>query len=95
MRHHLSYSPTDVAQRLDIGMSTLNRLFRATIGLSPGKVLNILRLERSRYLLTATNNDIDTIADICGYCDRHHFTRHFSNTFGMGPAHYRTHDGNE
>ena len=90
-RADLRHTPSSLARRLDVGATTLNRIFQTGLGLSPGRVLGLLRVERARELLSNTRNDISTIAEICGYCDRHHFTRRFTEAYGMGPAAYREH----
>lgn len=89
MRKNLWLSPSVVAKRLHVSDTTLNRLFRHHLGLTPGRVLNLLRLERARHLLLATDNNLETIAYICGYCDRYHLTHRFREAYETGPAGFR------
>ncbi len=89
MRGNLSYTPASIAARINISQTTLNRIFNRHFGFPPGQVLALLRLERARTLLLQTSNTIDVIAEACGYCDRHHFSRCFSQVYGVGPALFR------
>ncbi|MCF7853283.1 MAG: helix-turn-helix domain-containing protein [Candidatus Pacebacteria bacterium] len=89
VRTDLQHTPATVARRLKIGPTTLNRLFHRYLGCTPGRVIGLLRLERSRHMLGHTDYGLDTVADICGYCDRFHMSRRFSETYGVAPAAYR------
>lgn len=89
MRNNLSLSPSLVARRLHVGSTTLNRLCRRNLGQPPGRVIALLRLERARHLLVNTDNNLKTVAYLCGYCDRHHLTRRFRENYGIGPASFR------
>lgn len=89
MRADLTITPAMVCRRLKIGSTTIHRLFHEFLGLTPGKVLALLRLERACRLLVNTDNPLEVIADICGYCDRHHLSHRFSEAYGVGPIEYR------
>jgi AraC-like DNA-binding protein len=49
-----------------------------------------VRLERARELLTGTSMNLNQIADVLGYADAANFTRAFKRWTGVSPSHYRT-----
>ncbi|MDX1799642.1 MAG: AraC family transcriptional regulator [Marinobacter sp.] len=49
-----------------------------------------VRLERARALLTRTSMNLGQIADALGYADAANFTRAFKRWTGVSPSHYRT-----
>jgi AraC-like DNA-binding protein len=65
------------------------RLFKAHTGQTPLAYLQRKRLETASILLHHTDESIEGIAAQCGFYDRHHFSKIFQRTFGVGPATYR------
>ncbi len=74
------------------GLSTkqLQRLCRATLGLSPQQVIQRMRLEEAVRLATTTNETFGHIAAECGFYDQATFTRQFRRVLGMTPGAYRS-----
>lgn len=89
MRRNLGAKPGGIARKLNLGSTTLNRLFHNAFGEPPGRVLALLRDEYARHLLEHTDLPVAAVAEKCGFCDRHHFSRRFRKTHGRGPATYR------
>ncbi|MBN2218368.1 MAG: helix-turn-helix transcriptional regulator [Pirellulales bacterium] len=67
----------------------LCRLYRKTLGWSPMRTYNLLRLQLSLVLLTRTNLTVKQIADRCGYENQFYYSRCFSKTFGRSPNRVR------
>jgi AraC-like DNA-binding protein len=78
-----------LARQLNLSEASLLRLFRTTTGRSPQKEHLRLRLNHAAELLRNTNESIDWIAEACGFWDRNHFTRVFTQEWKIPPARYR------
>ena len=65
------------------------RLFRQTTGLTPARMLKLLRLQEALRLLTATTLPVKDIAVRAGFGDLSHFIRDFSAAHGVTPLGYR------
>ncbi len=73
------------------GMSTvhLRRLFASSVGASPVKYLNNLRLNKAKSMLATTDYSIEQIALSIGMKDRYYFSRLFKKETGITPTAYR------
>jgi transcriptional regulator GlxA family with amidase domain len=73
------------------GMSVRNfhRLCVASAGTTPGKLIEQLRADRARALLSSTDLGLKGIASECGFRDASELTRAFTRRFGLAPTHYR------
>jgi AraC family transcriptional regulator len=80
-------------KRLAAGAGTspthLNRLFRSEIGMSPGRALRILRLQRAAVLLSRTSSSVQEISELCGFATQFHFSDTFRRNYGISPRTYR------
>jgi AraC family transcriptional regulator len=65
------------------------RLFRRTMGETPGAFRRRLLLERAAYTLGETRQDVTEIAFDAGYESLEGFSRSFRRAFGVSPSHYR------
>lgn len=79
----------DLAARHGISVDTLERAFRAELGVSPGRFLRQLRLQHGRALLEHSGLPVREVAQACGYADQSTFTRAFRGEFGMTPLEVR------
>lgn len=79
----------EIARGLGISQSHLRARFRASCGVSLGRHLRRLRLERACGLLRLTPNRISEIAEQCGFNSIYSFSRAFRAGFGMSPMIYR------
>ncbi len=91
MKEHLDTKLTnaELARRVNLSEASLLRHFRNTIGISPQKELQRLRLNHAATLLQQTGKSIENIAAECGFWDRNHFTRVFTREWKTPPAAYR------
>jgi len=79
----------DLAGQLDVSTAYLQRIFRQTQGMTIVEYLNRLRIERSKLLLTLTDDPIVDIAVASGFNSRQHFSRVFTAQEGVSPQKYR------
>ena len=68
----------------------LLRQFKKFTGLPPHAWLVQFRLRKSLYLLKQ-GCEIATVAQLCGFSDQSHYTRHFKKSLGCTPAQYLAH----
>lgn len=78
-----------IADKSDISVRHLNRIFRSYYQTTPIAYLQRLRLDRACTLLKQTNLSITEISYECGFNDSNYLTRQFKKTFGMTPKSYR------
>jgi len=83
----------EIAASLGISQSHLRARFRASCGVSLGRHLRRLRLERARGLLRLTPNRVSEIAEQCGFNSIYSFSRAFCAAFGQPPVAYRQSGG--
>ncbi len=89
---HQSNAPLgikEIAHALGISQSHLRARFRASCGVSLGRHLRRLRLERARGLLRLTPNRVSEVAEQCGFNSIYSFSRAFCAAFGLPPMAYR------
>ena len=79
----------EIAGALGISQSHLRARFRASCGVSLGKHLRRLRLEKACGLLRLTPNRVSEIAELCGFNSIYHFSRAFHAQYGVSPMAYR------
>lgn len=66
-----------------------SRLFRYSVGETPGTFMRRIRLEMAAHLLTRTSTRIEEIAEQCGYQNPSAFTRAFRREVGSTPESFR------
>jgi len=88
MDKHLTspLSMDDIALKLSISENTLYRRFEKSVGVSPAKLLRVLRLAHAHRSLHKTSWSISEIAQNYQFCDASHFTRIHSQYFSLTPA---------
>ena len=81
----------DMARAALVDPKHLCRLFRKAGCNGPMRSVLELRLHRAKSLLERTDFKVARIADICGFANAYHFSRRFTDQFGMPPrvARYR------
>jgi AraC-like DNA-binding protein len=75
----------------DLGMSpsNLRTRFRASCGVSLGRHMRTLRLERASGLLRMSTIRISEIAEQCGFASVFSFSRAFKHHYGVAPTGFR------
>lgn len=79
----------DLARRVGMSVSTLERYVRRHLRLTPRDLLQQIRLQRARHLLTHSTMKIGEIALACGYESFSSFSRTFKKRFGLPPGQAR------
>ena len=82
-------SVSDLAQDVGSSARQLNRLFKASVGMSPATFKEALRMSRARELVTQTDATLTTLAFRLGFADVSHFSRCFKKHFGHPPTYFR------
>ncbi len=85
----LDWNQTVMAERMNISVSYLQKLYKKQFGISFMDDLVWARLEKSITLLTTTDLRIQEIAEQCGYRHATHFMRQFKAKMGVTPSEYR------
>ncbi|TCV98305.1 GlxA family transcriptional regulator [Biostraticola tofi] len=65
------------------------RLYAATMGTTPAKTVELMRLEAARLALETTGSSIKTVADQVGLRHEQNLRRLFQRHYGVNPAQYR------
>lgn len=91
MEQHIAKPLTlfDLAQRLDISVRRLERMFQAEVGVPPVAYARQMRMRMAAWLLTGSEKTLADVADSCGFSDASHLSREFKKYFGVRPAPYR------
>lgn len=91
MRQSLSEAGTvkNIARRLRISVSQLNRAFRVQTKLSAAQVWRSMRLQHARWRVFNSGIPITRIAHECGFADSSHFIRWFRRVYGETPQEAR------
>ncbi|MFD4604652.1 AraC family transcriptional regulator [Streptomyces sp. NPDC058464] len=78
-----------LARAAGVSESTLSRICRRHLGVSPVAGLERLRLARAEPLLWLSGLSLRAIAVRCGFPDAYHFSRRFRAVYGMSPSAFR------
>jgi AraC-like DNA-binding protein len=92
VENQLGPTPTvhELAGRFGVDRSTLFRVFRERLGVSPKEFIERSRFERARRLLRTTGLSVKEIALNCGFEDQCYFSAAFRRRFGVPPSRWRT-----
>jgi two-component system response regulator YesN len=88
-KYPFELSLTYVAECLFINPSYLSRIFSEKAGVNFSTYVNSVRIEKAKYLLASSKNDIVSIALGTGFNNQQYFTRQFKNYTGNTPLEYR------
>jgi AraC-like DNA-binding protein len=78
-----------LASRLGVSRATLYRMVKRQHGASPGKVVESLRMEEARRLLSESQHPIEVIAEQVGYASAFSFSASFKRVVGEPPSRFR------
>lgn len=84
-----SLSISSIADELNVSAAYLSTLFKTETGQNLVKYISSYRLERAKYLLTATNMKIAEISLAVGYQNASYFISLFHNHVGLSPVQFR------
>ena len=80
---------SELSRQLGYTPQYLCSLFRKETGMSPGRYLQKLRVEKSCRLLAESKRPVTEIALAVGYCDMKHFEQVFKRDVGITPREFR------
>ena len=86
----LDWNQTGMAERMNISVSYLQKLYKKQFGIRFIDDLVQARMEKAVTLLTTTDLRIGEIAEQCGYRHATHFMRQFKAQMGVTPSEYRS-----
>ncbi|MEE6163382.1 MULTISPECIES: GlxA family transcriptional regulator [unclassified Mycolicibacterium] len=78
-----------IARHASTSVRTLNRHFRARLGMTPLQLLLQMRIDRARRLLETTRLPMDRIAEQSGFVTHASLRYHFVRSVGVPPHTYR------
>ncbi|GAA4690336.1 helix-turn-helix domain-containing protein [Phytohabitans rumicis] len=95
MRENLGEQLTvdDIARAAMFSKFHFTRIFQRATGVSPGRFLSALRLQRAKHLLVSTSLNVADISLRVGYNSVGTFSTRFSKSVGMSPTAYRKRAG--
>jgi|GEM_PF-2019877 Response regulator containing CheY-like receiver domain and AraC-type DNA-binding domain len=79
----------DVAKHFGISEGYLCRKFSKETGIHFKEYINLLRIEKAKYLLTTTNIRLTEICEKIGFANVEHFSRVFKEHIGISPNLYK------
>ena len=82
-------SAKEIARSLGISPSHLRARFRASCGVSLGRHLRRLRLEKACGLLRLSQRRVTEVAELCSFSSIYSFSRAFHSAYGVSPMAYR------
>ena len=83
-------SVDDMADRCGMSSRNFSRKYTATMGTSPAKAVEAIRVDAARGLLRATDKSIKAIAVRCGFQDDERMRRAFIRQIKTTPSQYRS-----
>ncbi len=78
----------EICEYFSVSATTLKNLFRSMRGCGAMEYLTELRIERAKSLLLSGKHSCTDIAELCGFCSVHHFSKVFKDTVRMSPTEY-------
>jgi transcriptional regulator GlxA family with amidase domain len=82
---------TDVmAVEIGVSQRSLSRLFRASLNTSPADFVERVRIDLARRKLLDTDENVETIADACGFGSLRRMDRAFARTISASPTEFRS-----
>lgn len=90
MKEHLGQKLTigDLVSRFSVSPTTVKKLFRTSCGCGAMAYFTELRVEHAKGLLLGGQLSCTDIAERCGFCSVHHFSKVFKDSVHMSPTEY-------
>lgn len=88
-RLHGEITVEAMADAMGLTVRTFHRHCTEQFGMTPGRLVTALRLERARALMAEPGRPQKAIAHACGFADPATFSAAFTKRFGVSPTDYR------
>ena len=79
-----------LSKKVYLSRNVFFKWFKEQFGLSSVEYINNERIKLSKKLLAETNNNLQSVSDICGFSDVNYFTRVFKQVEGITPKAYQS-----
>ena len=91
IRDNLSVQLTtsEIAENIFVSKSTLTKHFKKELDMSVGDYIYDLVMSGAEYLLSTSDEQIQTISEKFGFYDQFYFSKKFKEKFGKSPSVYR------
>jgi AraC family transcriptional regulator of arabinose operon len=86
---HRSVRLNEIAETATLSPSRLSHVFKDEMGISPGKYLRRIRIQKASSLLATSRLSVKQIMAMAGYDNKSHFVRQFRKEFHITPSEYR------
>lgn len=83
------FNVDQLSRELHISRTSVLRLFKKELGISPSDCLARKRLQYAMHLLRSSGASVAEVARNCGFADPNYFSRFFSKQTGKSPAAFR------
>ncbi|TMP27613.1 transcriptional regulator [Pseudoalteromonas rubra] len=84
-----SHSLQTLASSVHLSVRQLSRLFKQTLGITPGEYVSSIKVAHAKALLSGSSIQIEAIAEACGYSSARHFRRIWNQYEPQSPSQYR------
>ena len=85
---HRPVSIVELAQISGLSEKYFIRYFKEAIGVSPGKYLNQLKMNRARTLIYRKEHTLKEISNLLGYSDQYAFSKAFKKHYRLPPSEF-------
>ena len=85
----------DIATSVSVSPNYLANLFASQGEVTPKRYLTIVRMEAASRLLLTSDSSVSDVSKAVGYSSPLHFSKVFTNYYGISPLHYRLQGGNK
>ncbi|SRR6266404_365607 len=79
----------EIAEAATLSPSRLSHVFKDEMGISPGKYLRRIRMQKAGSLLATSRLSVKQIMAMAGYDNKSLFVRQFRKAFDVTPSEYR------
>lgn len=86
---HRNNGIAEIAIECGVSVGYFERLFRASVGMTPAEYRNIHRINKIKMYLHTEKMTLEEIAERMGYCDSGYLCRLFKKKTNMTPKEYR------
>lgn len=87
--HNVSLSPDDIAEKVNMSVSALQRKIMRYYQSNFSLVVKQYRLQKARLLLSRSDRSVDEVARMCGFSSASYFSRIFKESSRLSPIQYR------